>query len=71
VGGRDGTPNEQAKHMDSWIWACPDAAEENTGSETGGEPKGKVEDAELEAVKVMYIKELKLLWALLLYGLFA
>lgn len=47
--------------MDSWFWACPDVTEENTGTKTGGDPKGKVEDEELEAVEVMCIKGLKLL----------
>lgn len=53
----------QAKHMTSWFWPCHDVAEENTGTNTGEDHKGVVEDAEFEAVEVMCIKEL------LLFGL--
>ena len=46
--------------MASWFWACPDLAEENTGTKTGEDPGGVVEDAEFEAVEVLCIKELLL-----------
>ena len=41
-------PEDECK-VDSWFWAPPDVAEENTSSETGGDPKGVVANAEVNA----------------------
>lgn len=55
----------KAKHMDIQFCASPNKAVEKI-CKTGRDPSAEVEDAKLETVDVMCVKQLKLLWVQLL-----